>query len=277
MGTLRTMKRNASAKTVAWTALALGFGMAGSAVAQETPAQARARATTQSLNAAPAESTLGSTPPGAPLPRATAPVRPQTPARPTAPASRDPVAELLGRLGDADEPAATASVAPAPVPAPAAAAAAATSPAPVVVAAVPTGPPSAFAPLPIGYYVRGDKNCNQVWPLAGDLAWLSELTFTIDGGGCEAGEIEQTSDTTWSERQTCQTELGGEGPPYIIDYEAGPDGVLLTRARLGENALGVQDRWKPCDADEVPAEARFHADDPGRAAPQVDEDPDADA
>lgn len=270
MGTLRTMKRNASATAVACTALALGIGIAGSAVAQETPAQARARATTQSLNAAPAESTLGSTPPGAPLPRATAPVRPQAPARAAPPANRDPVAELLGRLGDADKPAATASVAAPP-------AAATASPAPVVVADVPIGPPSAFAPLPIGYYVRGDKNCNQVWPLAGDLAWLSELTFTIDGGGCEAGEIEQTSDTTWSERQTCQTELGGEGPPYIIDYEAAPEGVLLTRARLGENALGVEDRWKACDADEVPAEARFHADDPGRAAPQVDEDSDADA
>ncbi len=269
MGTLRTMKRNASVTVSACTVLALGIGIAGSALAQETPAQARARATTQSLNAAPAESTLGSTPPGAPLPRTTAPVRAQTPVRPAPQASRDPVAELLGQLGKADEPAATASVAVAP--------AAASAPAPVVVAAVPSGPPSAFAPLPIGYYVRGDKNCNQVWPLAGDLAWLSELTFSIDFGGCEAGEIEQTSDTTWSERQTCQTELGGEGPPYIVDYEASADGVLLTRARLGENALGVQDRWKPCDADEVPAEARFHADDPGRALPQVDEDPDADA
>lgn len=142
---------------------------------------------------------------------------------------------------------------------------------------MPTGPTSALPPLPVGYYVRGEKNCDQVWPLAGDIAWLSELTFSIDFGGCEPGDIQQISDTTWTERQTCQTELGGEGPPYIIDYEAAPDGVLLTRARLGETALGVQDRWTACSADDVPAEARFHADDPGRAEPQQPFDPDQDA
>lgn len=254
MGTLSVMTRKASFSTVAWTALALGVGLAGAAAAQDTSSRTHTRTTTQSLNAGPPDSTLGSTAPGAPLPQ----VRPQTPVRSARPATRDPVADLLGRLGEVDGSAG-------PVTSPAS-----ESPPEVLVAAVPTGPASAFAPLPVGYYVRGEKNCNQVWPLAGDLAWLSELTFSIDFGGCEAGEIEQISDTLWSERQTCQTELGGEGPPFIIDYEVAPDGALLTRSRLGEDATGVQDRWKPCDADDVPAEARFHVDDPGRALPVTD-------
>lgn len=274
MGTVRTMKRKASVSAAAWTAIALMTGLAGSATAQETPAQARARATTQSLNSAPADSTLGSAPAQPPLARTTAPIsRTATPST----AGRDPVAELLGQIGDAEAPTSTTARAPERT-------AGATPPSSTegaedarVVADVPSGPPSAFAPLPIGYYVRGDKNCNQVWPMGGDLAWLSELTFSIDFGGCEPGDIQQTSDTTWTERQTCQTELGAEGPPYIVDYEVAPDGVLLTRARLGENALGLQERWTPCDADEVPAEARFHADDPGRATPGTPDDADADA
>ena len=257
------MKREALLTAVASASLALGLGFAGVASGQEASSQARARTVTQSLNGGPAESTLGSSPATAPLTQA----RPPSPApRSASPASRDPVAELLGRI-EAGSQSATAA-----------------PPAPgddddddMRTAAVPAGPASALPPLPVGYYVRGDKDCNQVWPLAGDIAWLSELTFSIDFGGCDPGEIQQTSDTTWSERQTCQTELGGEGPPYIVDYEAGPDGVLLTRARLGENALGVQDSWKACSAEDVPAEARFHADDPGRAVPEVDADPDQDA
>jgi len=277
MGTVRTMKRKASVSTVTWTALAFASGLAGSAMAQDTPAQARARATTQSLNSAPADSTLGSAPAQPPLARTTAPTgRTPTPSAPST-GGRDPVAELLGQIGDAEAPASIAARAPARTVDAAPPPSTDTSEEARVVAAAPSGPPSAFAPLPIGYYVRGDKNCNQVWPMGGDLAWLSELTFSIDFGGCEPGDIQQTSDTTWTERQTCQTELGAEGPPYIVDYEAAPDGVLLTRARLGENALGLQERWTPCDAEEVPAEARFHADDPGRAAPGIPDDEDADA
>lgn len=262
MGILVAMERRTSRFSVVGTALALGLVTLGPASAQDTTAQTRARTTTQSLNTGPADSSLGSNPPGAPLPQVR---RVAPPARVTPPVPRDPVAELLGRI-DAGNP--TAGAAPA---------APATTADNSRVAAVPTGPMSALPPLPVGYYVRGDKDCNQVWPLAGDLAWLSELTFSIDFGGCEPGEIEQISDTTWRERQTCQTELGGEGPPYIIDYEAAPDGVLLTRARLGENALGVQDRWTACNASDVPAESRFHADDPGRAIPAIEIDPDQDA
>lgn len=259
MGILIVMKRKASFSAGAWTALALGLAVVSPVVAQDSSSQTPARSATQSLNAGPADSTLGSRPATAPLPQG----RP-APAAPRAapPAGRDPVAELLGRLEtqDQSEPTAPSSRVAEAQDAP-----------------VPTGPISALPPLPVGYYVRGEKNCDQVWPLAGDIAWLSELTFSIDFGGCEPGDIQQISDTTWTERQTCQTELGGEGPPYIIDYEAAPDGVLLTRARLGETALGVQDRWTACSADDVPAEARFHADDPGRAEPQQPFDPDQDA
>ena len=210
------MERKTSLCLTACAALGLGLVLAGPSAAQDPSPQTRARTVTQSLNAGPADSTLGSRPATTPLPQS----RPAPAAVRVAPSpTRDPVAELLGRIetGSPSAPAAPAN-----------------GSAETRVAAVPAGPTSALPPLPIGYYVRGDKDCNQVWPLAGDLAWLSELTFSIDFGGCEPGAIERTGATTWSERQTCQTELGGEGPPYIIDYEAAADGVLLTRARLGE-------------------------------------------
>jgi len=261
MRILFAMERKASLLPVAGTALMLGLVMSGPSVAQDTASQTRARTTTQSLNTGPADSTLGSRPASTPQPQ----VRPVPPTVRTAPANgRDPVAELLGRIETGEQPAPAA---------PARVADGVDTPA----ATVPTGPPSALPPLPVGYYVRGDMDCNRIWPLAGDLAWLSRLTFSIDFGGCEPGEIARTSDTTWRERQTCQTELGGEGPPYIVDYEIAPDGALITRARLGENALGVQDRWQACDAADVPADARFHVDDPGRAVPDIERDPDQDA
>ncbi|MBB5744584.1 hypothetical protein [Brevundimonas variabilis] len=259
---LVAMERKALFSSVVGAALAVSVVVVGPVVAQETGRQPSARTTTQSLNTGPADSSLGSRPPSPPLPQVRR-IAPPAPVSPAAP--RDPVAELLGRIETASPPA------------PAVPAAGPASGTDTRTAAVPTGPASALPPLPIGYYVRGDKACNQIWPLAGDLAWLSELTFTIDFGGCEPGEITQVSDTTWRERQTCQTELGGEGPPYIVDYEAAPDGVLVTRARLGETALGMEDRWKACAAGDVPAEARFHADDPGRVVPDLEIDPDQDA
>lgn len=259
MGILVAMERKALLFPAVGTALALGLVMSGPAMAQDTASRTPARTTTQSLNTGPADSSLGSRPPGAPLPQ----VRPApvpVPVRPAPAALRDPVAELLGLIEAGNQPATAAS----------------TPDGDARVAEVPAGPASALPPLPVGYYVRGDKDCNRIWPLAGDLAWLSARSFSIDFGGCEPGEIARTGTTTWRERQTCQTELGSDGPPYVIDYEVGLDGALLTRARLGEADPGVQDRWQACDAADVPAEARFHADDPGRFIPDLERDPDQD-
>lgn len=262
MGILVAMERKALLLPAVGTALVLGLVMSGPSTAQDTSSRTQARTTTQSLNTGPADSSLGSRPPGAPLPQ----VRPApAPVRPAPAASRDPVAELLGLIEAGNQPATTA---PAAGPA---------TDGDTRVAEVPAGPASALPPLPVGYYVRGDKDCNRIWPLAGDLAWLSARSFSIDFGGCEPGEIARTGTTTWRERQTCQTELGGDGPPYLIDYEVGLDGALLTRARLGETDPGVQDRWQACDAADVPAEARFHVDDPGRKVPDLERDPDQDA
>lgn len=256
MGILVAMERKVSLFPVVGTALALGLGMYSSAVAQDSASQNRGRATTQSLNSGPTDSSLGSRPPSAPLPQVR---HTPAPVRPASAAPRDPVAELLGQLEAGNQPATAAPL-----------------DGDARVAAVPAGPASALPPLPVGYYVRGDRDCNRIWPLAGDLAWLSARSFSIDFGGCEPGEIARTGAATWRERQTCQTELGGDGPPYVIDYEVGLDGTLITRARLGESDPGVQDRWQACDAADVPAEARFHADDPGRAVPDLERNPDQD-
>ena len=74
------------------------------------------------------------------------------------------------------------------------------------------------------------------------------------------------------ERPPRPTELGAEGPPNIVNYEISPEGGLITRTRLGETALGRQDNWAPCAAEEVPPEARFAADEPGRYVPPRDDD-----
>jgi len=216
---------------------------AGAAVAQQSPGQARARAVTQSLNAGDGGSTLGSAPPTTPLP---------LPARPVAPSGDgDAVTRLLNRVGDVEtaavrrpqRPVADEGMARADVVAPEVAEATSTS---------------ALPPLMEGYYVRGDKACNQVWPGEGDIAYLSRIAFTIDFGGCDPSALEPIGDNRWTERQSCRTELGGEGPPNIIDYQVAEDGSLTTRTRLGENALGREDRWTLCsDVEEVPEEARF--------------------
>ena len=114
-----------------------------------------------------------------------------------------------------------------------------------------------------------------MWPGDGDLAWLSAIAFTIDFGGCDPSAIQQLGDTMWEERQACRTELGADGPSNIVNYEITPEGALITRTRLGETALGREDRWAPCAADDLPPEARFAADDPGRYVPPRDEDDEA--
>ena len=250
---------------MAFVAMGAGLGLASAVQAQETPGQARARATTQSLNQAPADTTLGTRPTATPLAQSQAPARRQG----------RTLTDVLNQTADAEPAAATRAPAPAaPAPtrraaAPVAAPVAETeTPAPDIVpvlAELPVGPMSALPPLPLGYYVRGDMACNQIWPGEGNLAWLSEIAFTIDFGGCDPGAITQVSDTAWHEDQRCQTELGGDAGLYSIDYEAGEGGTLITRTKLPADPTPTEDVWKPCAADEVPAEARFHPDDPGRA------------
>lgn len=260
------MKRTAFLLSVA--TLALAAGAAGTASAQETPAQARARATTQSLNSGPGDSRLGSAPPTAPLSASQA--RPR-------PSSGDAVTDLLNQLGDV-EPSEVEAAPEADVVTETAAetteveADAKVETTENASVADTSAPMSALPPLPLGYYVRDGKACNSVWPGDGDLAWLSSIAFTIDFGGCDPSTIEQLSDTMWEERQACRTELGAEGPPNIVNYEISPEGGLITRTRLGETALGRQDNWAPCAAEEVPPEARFAADDPGRYVPPRDDD-----
>lgn len=260
------MKRTAFLLSVA--AIALATGAAGTASAQETPAQARARATTQSLNSGPGESRLGSAPPTTPLPA------PQSRPRPS---SGDAVTDLLNQLGDVEPseveaaPEADVETETAAETAEVEADAEVETTANASVADT-SAPMSALPPLPLGYYVRDGKACNSVWPGDGDLAWLSSIAFTIDFGGCDPSTIEQLSDSMWEERQACRTELGAEGPPNIVNYEISPEGGLITRTRLGETALGRQDNWAPCAAEDVPPEARFAADDPGRYVPPRDDD-----
>jgi hypothetical protein len=264
------MKRTAFLLSVA--TIALTTGAAGTASAQETPAQARARATTQSLNSGPGESRLGSAPPTAPLPA------PQSRPRPS---SGDAVTDLLNQLGDV-EPSEVEAAGEAEVQAESTAETAEVEAGTDTEAQAETtanasvadtnAPMSALPPLPLGYYVRDGKACDSVWPGDGDLAWLSSIAFTIDFGGCDPSTIEQLSDTMWEERQACRTELGADGPPNIVNYEISPEGGLITRTRLGETALGRQDNWAPCAPEDVPPEARFAADDPGRYVPPRDDD-----
>jgi len=219
------------------------------AAVQDTPARARARTATQSLNQAPAESTLGQTPASPPLattarPRATAPATSPSAVTQAAPRASAP------RVAPT-RPVPQTAPARTETPAPAAAAE-------LDIAAL-AGPPSALPPLQLGYYVRGDLNCDQVWPGEGDLAWLSATAFVLDFGGCEPGAIQQVSDTVWREDQQCLTELGGDGGAFSVGYDIRSTTVLARTTRLALDGAEQQDIWTHCDADQVPAEARFQS------------------
>ena len=178
----------------------------------------------------------------------------QTRARVAAAALNQGVSESSTLSGQASRPAPTQTVPPVARPPQA------SSPAPA-----PAAPASSQADqptpegLPRGYYVRADKDCNQVWPGDGELAWLSETAFTIDFGGCEPGLIQQLGPTTWHEEQRCVTELGGDGGAYSIDYELTGPGEILRTARLAIDQSVESQSWKHCDTADVPAEARFRS------------------
>lgn len=265
---------------------ALAQTAAPSTGAQETPAQARARAATSSLNGGPAQSTMAPRPNAQPPlsgAERTQPARPVTPPlqapSPTrAPAStttRAPTPVVPVRPASppaaASRPPSAAATAPAPQRAPA------RTPAPGTAPAATTSPPAAQAtpgrpsvtlapgqsrpapiPMPLGYYVRGDKNCNQVWPGEGDLAWFTPTSFTIDFGGCEPGQFLQTGPNAWTEEQRCMTELGGDAGVYEVSYEVIGTGTVLRRAHLAIDDRIEQDLWAHCETADVPEQARFH-------------------
>lgn len=272
-----------------------GLFLAGSAFAQsaeapaaasETPAQTRARAATSSLNGGPAQSTLTPRPNAAPplapeeRPRPVTPVRPSAVApTPAAPTVRTPAATPQVRTPTLTAPAARAGTSAAGrIQTPAARTPTTRTPAgrapqtaspigPTVDApTTPEGPSLTLAPgqtaptpisMPLGYYVRGDKACNQVWPGEGDLAWFTPTSFTIDFGGCEPGQFLQTGLNSWSEEQQCQTETGGDAGIYSVTYEVIGTGTVLRRAHLAIDDRIEQDLWAHCETEDVPVEARF--------------------
>lgn len=228
------------------TTLAITAGtllLAGAAWAQESSGSAATRA----LNGAPPSSTL------TPRPNAQPPLtaqerspsaRPQNaPTRPTArpqqSTGNDALEALLGATADAAEPA----PAPAPVTG-------------VTLAAGQTEPEP--IPMTLGYYVRGDKECDQVWPGEGDLAFLTPTSFQIDFGGCDAGQFLQTGPNSWKEEQRCRTEMGGDAGAYNVTYEVlGTDQIKRT-ARFGDDIDAAEDDlWNFCRIDDVPENAQF--------------------
>ncbi|CAN5239198.1 hypothetical protein BH09PSE1_BH09PSE1_27470 [soil metagenome] len=246
-----------------------GTPAAQTPTAQETPAQARARAATSSLNGGPAQTTLAprpnAQPPLAPAerPRPVVPVRPQAappavaqtapPVRATQQPVRPPVAAppVQARTQTPARPQTT------PTAPTSTAAQAQTRAAGPSVTLTPGQTQPAPIPMPLGYYVRGDKACNQVWPGEGDLAWFTPTSFTIDFGGCESGQFLQTGLNSWSEEQHCMTELGGDAGVYSVTYEVIGTGTVLRRAHLAIDDRIEQDLWAHCETSDVPEQARF--------------------
>lgn len=125
----------------------------------------------------------------------------------------------------------------------------------VTLAAGETEPPP--IPMTLGYYVRGDLDCDQVWPGDGDLAWVTPTAFTIDFGGCEPGQYLQTGPNSWREEQRCVTEMGADTGGYSVTYEViGTDTVMRT-ARLAIDGSVEQDLWRYCRTQDVAENARF--------------------
>ena len=225
------------------TTLALAAGallLAGAASAQ----QSSGSETTRALNGAPPSSTL------APRPNAQPPLsaseRPQptySPAQ-TARATPEPQAspsdraleDLLGATANQTEEA--------PARPGVTLAAGQTEPDPI--------------PMTLGYYVRGEKECDQVWPGEGDLAFLTPTAFTIDYGGCDPGQFLQTGPNSWGEEQRCRTERGGDAGAYKVTYEVLGTDVIKREARLGDDIdTAEDDLWHFCRIEDVPENARF--------------------
>lgn len=194
--------------------------------------QSQSSATTRSLNTAPAQSTL-STRPNAQPPVAVR--RPQA-TRPVQSGDRT-LEDLLGATSEnvAETPEGSTGVTLAP---------GQTEPDPI--------------PMTLGYYVRGDKDCEQVWPGEGDLAFLTPTSFTIDYGGCEPGQFLQTGPNSWGEEQRCRTERGDDAGAYNVTYEVLGTDVIKRQARLGDDIdTAEDDLWNFCRLEDVPENAQF--------------------
>ena len=228
------MNGNSRPVSLALAASAVALLLAASAAAQETPAQSRARTMTQSLNGGPAEAPLQRSPTTRPAPPpATTQAR-----RPVETRSLDRTLEDL--LGSVDDTAGSTGATPRIT-----LSAGVTEPAPI--------------PVALGYYVRGDKDCDQVWPGDGDLAFMTPTSFTIDFGGCAPGQFLQTGPNSWREEQLCETELGGDAGAYVVDYEMVETGVLNRSARLEIDGSVEKDLWSFCELPTVPENARFRS------------------
>lgn len=236
------------------TTLAIAAGtllLAGAASAQQSSGSAATRA----LNGAPPASTLTTRPNAQPpltaaeRPSVTyspaqsarpqnAPTRPAT--RPQQSSSDDALEALLGATAD-DTGAETAA-----------------TPAPSGVTLAPGQTEPEPIPMTLGYYVRGDKDCDQVWPGEGDLAFLTPTSFQIDFGGCDAGQFLQTGPNSWKEEQRCRTEMGGDAGAYNVTYEVlGADQIKRT-ARFGDDVDAAEDDlWNFCRIEDVPENAQF--------------------
>jgi hypothetical protein len=240
---------NARAK-IYGTTLAIAAGallLAGAASAQQSSGSAATRA----LNGAPPASTLTTRPNAQPpltaeerSPSArpqNAPTRP-TP-RPRQSTGDDALEALLGST--ADDAGTEAAEAEAPA-------------APTGVTLAPGETEPAPIPMTLGYYVRGDKDCDQVWPGEGDLAFLTPTSFQIDFGGCEAGQFLQTGPNSWKEEQRCRTEMGGDAGAYNVTYDVlGADQIKRT-ARFGDDIDAAEDDlWNFCRIEDVPENAQF--------------------
>lgn len=221
--------------TLLGTALTGGLMLAAGAGFAQTSGSAATRA----LNGAPPESTM-STRPNAQPPLTEE--KSQSAPRPSAPRAQASdgdraLEDLLGSTAEAEPD---------------------EGPTGVTLAAGETEPEP--IPMTLGYYVRGDKDCVEVWPGEGDLAFLTPTAFTIDYGGCEPGQFLQTGPNSWREAQRCRTESGGDAGAYNVTYEVIGTDVIKRTARLGDDAEAVEDDlWNFCRLQDVPENARFGA------------------
>jgi hypothetical protein len=224
--------------TASALAILLAGGASSDTLARQSEAEVRARAATQALNGGPSTTTSQGQ---------RAPTRGEVQSWPNRGASspapgpattkeqQDRALEaLLGSLEDPDETGEAAGV---------------------ILAEGETAPEP--IPVALGYYVRGELDCDQVWPGEGNLAFMTPTSFTIDFGGCTPGQFLQTGPNSWRERQQCQTELGGDAGAYVVDYEMIETGVMRRTARLQIDDSIEQDEWRFCELPEVPENARF--------------------
>ncbi len=228
--------------TIRSNSLSLAIMTGGLVLAASAGAQDRGSAATRSLNAGPAQSTLAPRPNAQP-PLSAADTRDMPATRGAMPsrATQDRTLEdLLGATADGP-PVTTTTEAPTGV----TLAAGETEPAPI--------------PMTLGYYVRGDVDCEKVWPGEGNLAWMTPTAFTIDYGGCEPGQFLQTGPNSWREEQRCVTESGGNAGGYSVTYEVIGADVIRRSARLAIDNSVEQDDWKFCAPETVPENARFGA------------------